>query len=134
MNDFINRRRASYEELKQKEDKFRLFCTQTFDQKTLEINDAEKAHFYELREIESQDYQFRNKIFWPLWGLSLLLLDQIITMPSTKNNKTRILFNIIVGIPFVSVVVSGFVFYREKFESQEYAFSLCEKYDSCKEE
>ena len=124
-------KKIQYESMKKSDEKFRNFCYQVFEDKTMTIEDSEKEHFYELSEIEHKDFEFRKRIFWPCCGLSLLLLDQFVTMPSTKGNKGRIVYNIIFGIPFVLVMCSGIIFYREKFESQEYAFTLCEKYKSC---
>ena len=120
--------------MKKNQEKFERFCTLAFAKNTLILEESEKKHFQELREIEGEDYKFRKKIFWPIWGLSLLLLDQLITIPATKSNKSRIFFNIVAGIPFISIVCTGLIFYNKQFESHEYAMSLCEKYNSCKED
>lgn len=132
MNYFENRKKE-YEESKITEARFRRFCINVYENKSLSLEQTEKDHFESLREIELNDYNFRKKGFWPLWGLSFLLFDQIVTLPSSKSNKSRLFFNIMVGVPFVTASVMGIVFYREKIESQEYALGLCDKYKSCDE-
>lgn len=130
---YFENRKKEYEESKITEARFRRFCINVYENKSLSLEPSEKEHFESLREIELNDYNFRKKGFWPLWGLSFLLFDQIVTLPSSKSNKSRLLFNIMVGVPFVTASVMGIVFYREKIESQEYALSLCDKYKSCDE-
>ncbi|OMJ73167.1 hypothetical protein SteCoe_28204 [Stentor coeruleus] len=132
MNYFENHRKK-LEESKKAEGRFRNFCINVYENNSLSLEPSEKIHFESLREIELNDYTFRKRVFWPLWGLSFLLFDQIITMPSSKSNKSRLLFNIMVGTPFVTASVMGLVFYRDKIESQVYALTLCDKYKSCDE-
>ena len=58
----------------------------------------------------------------------MLLFDNIVVIPATRTNFVRGTWNLLLGIPFVSIVTTGVVFYREKFESHDYAFELCDKY------
>jgi hypothetical protein len=129
--NYIGNKKKEFEAEKAHSERFKSFCSQVYETKKLELEKDELEHFEALREIEANDYNTRKKLFWPMWGLGILMFDQIITIPSSQRNRPRILFNIIIGIPFVSVVCSGLIFYRAKVESHEYAISLCEKYKAC---
>ena len=66
MNNYIQNRKSEYEEMKKNQEKFERFCTLAFAKNTLILEESEKKHFQELREIEGEDYKFRKKIFWPI--------------------------------------------------------------------
>jgi hypothetical protein len=133
MTSYITNHKSKFEESKKIDLKFHQFCKSLYETKTLSISPEEKQEFEHLRLKENEDYNFRKKIFWPAWALGLLFFDQLFTIPSSKGNKIRIFTNLVLGVPFVSIAVSGLIFYREKIESHEYALSLCEKYNSCKD-
>jgi hypothetical protein len=133
MNWYFEKKKSQYEGLKKTESRFARFCNEVYGDESLKLDPSEKKHFEELREIEAKDYKFRETVFWPVGALSLLVFDQLVTMPATKNNKARILYNIILGIPTVTLACSGLIFYKDTFESHEYAISLCDKYNRCNE-
>lgn len=131
MNNYIQSHKENLNVSKLNQEKFRNFCIGLYETQSLNIEPAEKAEFERLRVEENNDYEFRKKIFWPCYAFGLLLFDQIITMPASKSNKPRILYNTVLGIPFVGITCTGLIFYREKVASHEYALKLCEKYKAC---
>jgi len=133
MNNYINNHKEKLEDSKQVQNKFKNFCVGVYQTGSLKIEPEEKIEFEKLREVEDKDYGFRKKVYWPSWAAGLLVFDQIITMPSSKSNLMRMLFNMCIGAPFVGIAVTGLLFYREKVPSHEFALKLCEKYKACEE-
>ena len=134
MNSYINSHKEKLERSKIIENRFKQFCIGLYETQTISIEPQEKEEFEKLRAKEHDDYIFRKKVFWPAWALGLLFFDQLYTMPSSRGNKIRIFTNIVLGIPFVSIAITGLIFYRENIESHEYAITLCDKYKVCNEE
>lgn len=49
-------------------------------------------------------------------------------VPMTKRNSSRWIVNIIGGIPMVTSILVGTLFYKEEFKSHSFAFELLDKY------
>lgn len=133
MNSYIENHKEKLESSKLVQRKFKNFCVGLYETGSLKIEPEEKIEFERLRESEHKDYLFRKNVFWPSWAAGLLVFDQIITMPSSKSNTIRVLFNACIGAPFVGIAVTGLIFYREKVPSHEFALNLCEKYQACED-
>ena len=131
---YFDRRNKYLEERKNDEVMLRRFCNSVYKNKSLVVEEGELEKFEEMRKNEANDYHFRKKLFWPLFGLSVLLFDQSYSLRTTSTNKPRIAINLLFGVPFSAIFWSGVVFYKESFESHKYAIMLCEKYKSCDED
>ena len=129
MFKFFEDKKALYSSMSRESKLFYKFCKLVYSTEELQITPTEKHQFEILRKQEAEDYNYRKKIFWPLYVSGLLLFDNQVVMPATRTNWGRGLYHLFLGLPFVGIVASGVVFYREKFPSHEYAFELCEKYN-----
>lgn len=128
MSGYFAQKAEQYRELVIQQKLFEKFCTSVFGSEEISLEPSELSYFQDLRKEEEKDFKWRRFTFWPLWVCGMLLFDNIVVIPATRTNFVRGTWNLFLGIPFVSIVTTGVVFYREKFESHEYAFGLCEKY------
>lgn len=128
MSGYLSQKAEQYRELVIQQKLFEKFCISVFASEEITLEPSELSYFQDLREEEAKDFKWRRLTFWPLLVCGMLFFDSTIVLPVTRTNFVRGIWNLVLGIPFVTIVTSGVVFYREKFESHEYAFELCEKY------
>lgn len=128
VNRWFEEKKILMGELTEEQKMLENFFDQIYVKRETKLTDDELQLFEKLREDEAKDYKFRKFIWWPCYISGLLLFDHYMIMDITKTNFQRGFLNIVFGMPFVAIVMSGVVFYRKGFESHRYANELCQKY------
>lgn len=107
---------------------YRKFHKLVFEEKTLQLTEEELRVFQECRQEDDRDYKLRKILYGPSVVGGLFLFDNVVSIPYTKNNFVRGVWNLVIGLPVAASFSVFLVFYKEQIKSHQYAFRLCGKY------